>query len=87
MNLMKTKERLAEVLEREGLKEMAEKARQGYYDDYESMLATPITQLVIDLTLAGKKELAGRAKNGEFDCTLEESREWFNKIGRHLRRK
>ena len=50
--------------------DMAEKASNGYYGDFTSPLAMPITQLVNDLMQIGTKEairLAERAKEGEFD--------------------
>jgi hypothetical protein len=39
----------------------------------------PITQLEIDCHLAGLKEIAEKAKNGEYDATEEEADEWFKK--------
>lgn len=81
-----TKARLAAVLRGRGLDEMAAKAEQGYYDDFESPLVTPIMQLVIDLTVAGHPDLAQKAKDGEFDGTLEESIAWFEREGKELLR-
>ena len=46
---MHTKDRLAAALEAIGLPVMAAQARKGMYDDWESELATPITQLVNNL--------------------------------------
>ena len=46
---MKAAERLAEALHAEGLFDMEAKARDGYYGDFTSPLAAPITQLVKDL--------------------------------------
>jgi len=63
---------------------MAAKARTGYYDDFESPLATPITQLVTDLRKAGQEKLAQRAINGDFDGTKEEGEAWFNRRGKDL---
>ena len=89
---MKTKERLAQALQEVGLRDMATMALGGYYDDFESPLATPITQLAIDLTaearVAGQPmkgrllRLAQRAKCGEFDATTEEGEAWFRREGR-----
>ena len=76
-----TTERLARALEElddPKVNWMIEKARQGYYDDFKSPLATPEIQLVIDLHIYGHNELAKRVINGEFDCTLEESEAWWN---------
>ena len=64
---MKVSERLAQVLHGEELFEMEKRAREGYYGDFTSSLAMPITQLVLDLRAAGKEELARRAMDGEFD--------------------
>lgn len=75
-----TKERLARALEAQNdpkLADMVKKARNGYYDDYESELATPCIQLVVDLTKHGYKEMAQSAMDGEWDGTLEEGQAWM----------
>lgn len=77
-----TSERLAQVLHAEGLLEMESKARAGYYDDYRSPLATPIMQLVKDLSAVNRKDLAERAANGEWDGTREEGEAWMKTQGR-----
>jgi hypothetical protein len=64
---MKASEKLAQALHAEGLFEMEAKAREGYYGDFTSPLATPIMQLVNDLQARGATELAKRAMNGAFD--------------------
>jgi hypothetical protein len=46
---------------------MIDRAEAGYYGDFTSPLATPITQLVMDALKAGLKGIAERAKEGEFD--------------------
>lgn len=74
--MIATKEKLAQVLHAAGLFEMEKAARAGRYDDYESPSATPIVDLVRDLLTAGKKELAERAMNGEWDGTKEEADAW-----------
>lgn len=71
-----TCQRLANALEGAGLLDMAAKARTGYYDDYRSPLATPISQLVVDLLNVKHEALAARAANGEFDGTREEAEAW-----------
>lgn len=71
-----TRERLAAALGEAGLSVMQQRAAAGYYDDFESPLATPIIQLVADLREAGREDLAQRAINGEWDCTPEESQAW-----------
>lgn len=81
---MHTTEKLAQALHAEGLLGMEEKAREGYYDDFKSPLATPIMQLVTDLRSRNKVDLAERAMNGEFDSTKEEAEEWFSREGKDL---
>jgi len=48
---------------------MVIRARSGHYDDYRSPLATPCIQLVLDAARHGLKEVADRARNGEWDAT------------------
>lgn len=74
---LSTSERLAQVLHAAGLLEMESKARAGYYDDYRSPLATPIVQLVKDLSAVNRRDLAERAMNGEWDGTREEGEAWM----------
>lgn len=64
---MKAAEKLELALREEGLNDMAVKASQGYYGDFTSPLAMPITQLVQDLLARGARKLAERAMNGDFD--------------------
>ena len=82
-----TKDRLADELEAIGLKEMAAKARTGFYDDYLSPIADNIGQLCADLLAALPNlstsqsavailSLRQRAINGDFDGTTEESEAW-----------
>lgn len=68
---MRTKERLAQVLHAAGLFKMEGHARDGGYDDFESESATPIMDLVRDLHAAGRRDLAKRAMNGEWDAASE----------------
>lgn len=73
-----TSEKLAKALEEAGLNDMAQKAREGYYDDFKSPLTAPIIQLVEDLhAVGGQENLIELAKLGEFDATKEESDAWF----------
>jgi hypothetical protein len=63
-------ERLAEELEKLGAHQMADDAKDGYYGDFTSPLAMPISQLVRDLQRLGTPaalDLRKRAMNGEFD--------------------
>jgi hypothetical protein len=72
-----TTERLARVLETEGLPAgMVAAARDGYYDDFKSPLAMPETQLYHDLLAQNRPDLADRVKDGEWDATKEESDAW-----------
>jgi len=78
---MHTKDMLAAELEKIGLKDMAAKARDGYYHDFLSPLDFPEITLVDHLRAKGTTEaraLAQRVINGEFDATLKESDEWAN---------
>lgn len=81
-----TTERLAKALEEAGApKEMIDRARAGYYDDFKSELALPCVQLVNDLRAAGLHDLERRAMDGEFDGSAEESAAWFEAEGKeHL---
>lgn len=84
---MKTKVRLAEHLKAHNApEEMIRKAIDGYYDDYESPLATPIIQLVLDCRKEGGEllKIASLAKDGEYDGTREEAEAWFNREGKRL---
>jgi hypothetical protein len=72
-----TSERLAVELVKAGAPPaMIERARAGYYDDYKSELAMPITQLVVDARAAGLPIIAERASAGEFDASQAESDAW-----------
>ena len=85
---MKTKERLALVLESLGRSEMAAEARTGRYDDFESDSVTPIMDLVRDLQALGHDDVAGRAMDGEWDATKDESEAWArSEDGRNTFRK
>jgi hypothetical protein len=79
-----TKEKLARALEATGnkrLKHMIKRAREGFYDDYESPdPLVNIHMLVNDLLAYGETELAKRAINGEFDGTKEEAERWRNSL-------
>lgn len=84
-----TKVRLAEALREAGANEaMIARAQAGYYDDYESPLAMPLTQLMVDLRVAAQYnhshataaklwQLAEDVKHGKYDGTAEEADAWF----------
>ena len=82
---MHTKDMLAEALMQVGLIDMSLRAKDGYYHDFLSPLATPEIQLVNDLMDMAIKLpdrrgaiLAIRTQviNGEYDASPEESEEW-----------
>lgn len=82
---MSTKERLVTALtEADAPQSMINKARAGYYDDFESTIATPIQSLIQDLRAAGLNELAARAMDGDFDSTAEEGNAWYQREGKSL---
>lgn len=80
-----SKDLLADELMNLGLMYMSLKARDGYYHDYLSPLATPELQLIEDLMTSARATswkadailaLRRRVINGDFDATTEESDEW-----------
>ena len=82
-----TTERLARALEELNdpkLSEMVAKARAGYYDDFKSDLAQPLTTLYMDLMDVGHPEMAQRVVDGEFDSTKEEAEAWMEAEGRDI---
>lgn len=91
---LNSKEKLAQELQEvewdsqgdicERLKEMIQKAKDGYYSDYDSPIATPCIQLVKDLAELGLTELANRAKGGEFGATQEEVDQWYEREGKQI---
>ena len=82
-----TSERLTEALEALNdpkLADMIRKARLGYYDDYETWIATPQLVLIGDLYQAGHPDMIRRVMAGEFEATKEEGKAWFKREGRQL---
>jgi hypothetical protein len=72
-----TTEKLAEALSLAGApKWMIDNANHGLYDDYKSSIATPIYTLVFDAESMGLREIAQRARDGEFDAQTWEADEW-----------
>lgn len=83
-----TKERLAQAIEARLGKEynplvtrIIMRARLGVYDEFESDIASPISQLVHDLRAVGFDDMAQRAIEGDFDCTEEEGQAWMQREG------
>lgn len=82
---MRTKVKLAFDLKDAGAPEwMIRKAIDGYYNDYESDLPTPIHQLVHDCEGQDLKFVAENARNGKYDSSLEEAQAWLDKHGKFL---
>lgn len=77
---MRTKDKLARDLRADSAPQwMIKNATNGYYDDYESELAYPITQLVSDCERVGLVRIATRARNGGYDSTKSEAELWYDK--------
>ena len=71
---MPTTEKLAIALESlndPALEPLIVRAREGYYDDFKSPLATPQVQLAKDITLLAHPGFVDRIIAGEFDATRE----------------
>ncbi len=80
-----TKARLAHDLEAAGApKDMVLRALGGFYDDFDSPLATPMIQLVADARAAGLEGIAKAAMHGAYDGTREEGERWYAQKGHHL---
>jgi hypothetical protein len=74
-----TRWKLAAALVAAELYDMADRAVVGWYDDYLSPLATPITELVNDLQKAGTPAamlIREQVLEGDFDSTAEEAQAW-----------
>jgi hypothetical protein len=70
-------ERLAVALETAGAPiRMIELARKGWYDDWQSTIATPTIALVEDARRHGLLDIANRAIDGEFEAESWEMDEW-----------
>lgn len=65
-----------------------EKAKKGYYHDFESEIATPKTQLHIDLLEAGLPELDRRMQSGMYDDeppSPEEEKRLMDLLGKEVK--
>lgn len=72
-----TSEKLAEALTHASAPtSMIQRAREGYYDEYKSSIATPIIALVQDARKYHLNNIALRAVNGEFDAADWEAEAW-----------
>jgi hypothetical protein len=68
VGVMNAQQRLTEALIEAGAPaHMVDAAKKGYYGDFSSPLATPITQLVNDCYAYNLIALGKRAMHGEFD--------------------
>lgn len=77
MSERSTKQRLADDLVAAGAPaDMVLRAQGGFYDDYESRIATPILSLVIDAHRSGLTQIALDAADGKYDATPEEAAAW-----------
>ena len=64
------KKRLAaDLQEKQGehTSEIVTRLEQGYYNEYDGPLDTPIVQLVEDLMEIGEEDIASDVANGEYD--------------------
>jgi hypothetical protein len=61
------KQLLISELQKRNLDAMAKKAIAGEYSDFGSPYATPVIELIRELEAAGHRDLADRARNGDFD--------------------
>lgn len=64
VELVQDLENTTPTLERD---EIIQKARAGYYHDFESPYATPKMQLHMDLLAAGLKDIDQQMQNGDYD--------------------
>jgi hypothetical protein len=82
---MSTKEKLVKELEANNAPEwMVKNARNGMYDDFETTLPTPLSQLVTDCRKAGLVDVALHAMRGDFDASPEEAEAWYQREGKQL---
>jgi len=80
--MVSTKQKLIRRLQQANAPDwMIHNAENGYYDDYESPIAFPITRLVADCMEYDLLDVAEEAKCGEFDGTKEESDKWLKNEG------
>ena len=81
---MSTKDRLVEALrDAKSPIWIINEAREGRFDDFDGWSTFPIRDLVDTAKANGMKDIAARAREGEFDSTREEAVEWF-KMNRKL---
>lgn len=71
--------KLTAALREAGLDELAQRAAQGYYNEFFGPLGTPELTLAAELAQAGTTQalaLRQRLINGDFDAGKDESEEW-----------
>lgn len=76
-----TPERLARALTELGdarLEPIIARAREGFYDTFNSPLEDPQRALADDLRFYGHHTFARRVLSGEFDATMVEADAWAN---------
>lgn len=81
-----TKVHLARALQEAGFPDLAARATNGEFDDYEAVHALPKLVLVTALYQRGQpgKVFGERVKAGEFDNTKEEAQAWYEREGKDL---
>lgn len=81
---MHTKDKLAAALRAILQEELAVRAENGEFDDFESDSPTPISDLAMELAALGTSEaldLRVRVVDGEFDATAEDDDAWSQSPG------
>ena len=69
-------EALAKAMQDPELMPMIRRAREGYYDDYETTIATPQMALANDFRSLGYEGMMHKAMDGRWDSTKEEGAAW-----------
>lgn len=80
----KTSQKLADALRAKGFEDLAKRAEADEFHDFLSIHPDPAMQLMDELTKLGDKELIDRHLSGDFDASVKESDEWWEKEGEAL---
>ena len=80
----KTSQNLANALREKGFEDLAKRAEADEFHDFLSNHPVPALLLMEELEKTGNKELVERHLNGEFDASLEESEEWWQREGKQM---